>query len=282
MVNFLNALAFAALLFLVSSGLTLIFGLMRVINLSHGALYLLAAYIGFSMVELTGSFWLALAVAPAAVGLLGYVIAKTMRRALYGTELNQVLLTLGIALVLGDLVLWSWGPAPRSVDVPAVLGGHVTLPGEKVFPVYRLAIIGIGAAAAIAWGVVWQRTRLGAVVRAGVDDAETLGALGTNVAAVFTAVFVAGSALAGFAGVLGAPVLGVSAGLAFDVLLYSIVIVVLGGLGSLRGALMGSVVVALAATYSQVYVPTFFWFAVFGPALLVLALRPQGLFGMAR
>lgn len=282
MVNFLNALAFAALLFLVSSGLTLIFGLMRVINLSHGALYLLAAYIGYSMVELTGSFWVALAIAPAAVGLLGYAIAKTLRRALYGTELNQVLLTLGIALVLGDLVLWSWGPAPRSVGVPAVLDGHVILPGEKVFPVYRLAIIGIGAAAAIAWGVVWQRTRLGAVVRAGVDDAETLGALGTNVAAVFTGVFVAGSALAGFAGVLGAPILGVSAGLAFDVLLYSIVIVVLGGLGSLRGALMGSIVVALAATYSQVYVPTFFWFAVFGPALLVLALRPQGLFGMAR
>ncbi len=282
MVNLLNALAFAALLFLVSSGLTLIFGLMRVINLSHGALYLLAAYVGYSTVEATGSFWLALLVAPVAVGLLGFAIARTLHRGLYGTELNQVLLTLGVALVLGDLVVWSWGPAPRSVDVPGLLDGHVALPGEKIFPVYRLAIIGIGIAAAIAWAIIWERTRLGAVVRAGVDDAEMLGALGTNVSRVFTGVFVAGSALAGFAGVLGSPILGVSGGLAFDVLLYSIVIVVLGGLGSLRGALMGSIVVALAATYSQVYVPTFFWFAVFGPALLVLTLRPLGLFGVAR
>jgi branched-chain amino acid transport system permease protein len=265
------------LLFLIAGGLTIIFGLMRVINLSHGAFYLLGAYIGVSAQAWTGSFWVALVVAPLAVGGLALAVDRLLRRRLYGEPLNQVLVTLGLAFVISDAILWRWGGRPRSLPPPEFLSGSVDL-GLTTFPAYRLAIIVVGVVFAVALAVVWRFTRVGALLRAGVDDSEMLEAMGVRVSRLFTATFVAGSAIAAMAGVLGGPFLGVSIGLDFEVLLYGLVIVVIGGLGSLPGAFVGSLLVGLVDSISKAYVPELSFLAVFGPVVLVLALRPGGLF----
>lgn len=274
----LNGLTFGLLLFVVASGLTVIFGLMGVINLSHGALYLLGAYLGYLLVDRTGEFALALVVAPIAVGALGWVLDRGFRSRLYGAELPQVLLTIGIALIIGDAILAATGGAAQTIAPPEFLSGSVSLPGDVHFPRYRLAVGVFGIVVAVALVVLWTRTRLGAILRAGVDDAPTLEALGVNVGRVFTWTFVGGAALAAVAGVVGAPLLGVYPGMDFDILLYSIIVVVIGGLGSMRGALGGALVVGLADSFGKAYVPELSYFAIFGPAVLVLALRPEGLF----
>jgi branched-chain amino acid transport system permease protein len=276
----LNGLAFAMLVFLVASGLTLVFGLMRVINLAHGALYLLGAYLGYVVQRETRSFYLALILAPVAVSGVAWLVDRLLRERLYGEEPPQVLLTIGLALITGDAILWAAGGTARSVQEPAWLAGSVTLPGSIVFPTYRIAIIVLGVAVAIALGVMWQRTRVGALLRAGVDDATTLEALGVNAGRLFMLTFVGGAALAALAGVVGAAFVGLYPGLDFDILLYSLVVVVLGGLGSLRGALVGALVIGLADAYAKAYVPELSSFVVFGPAVLVLAVRPTGLFGV--
>jgi branched-chain amino acid transport system permease protein len=275
----LDGLAFAMLMFLVASGLTLVFGLMRVVNLAHGALYLVGAYIGYLVQRETHSFYLALLVAPLAVGAIAWLVELLLRGRLYGEELPQVLLTIGLALMAGDAIQWIGGGAPRSIQEPGWLSGSVTLSRHLVFPTYRLAIIVLGALVAIVLGLVWQRTRVGALLRAGVDDPTTLEALGVNVGRLFMLTFVGGAALAGLAGVVGGAFIGLHPGLDFDVLLYSLVIVVLGGLGSLRGALVGALVIGLADSYAKAYLPELSYFVVFGPAVLVLAVRPTGLFG---
>lgn len=278
----LNGIAFGMLLFLLASGLTVIFGLMRVINLSHGALYLLGGYLALLMIEETGSWALALLVPPLAVGALALVLDRLLRERLYGDPLGQVLLTIGIALIIGDLILAVAGGTPRALQEPSGLQGSAPLPGGVEFPVYRLAIIGLGLLVAVGLGLLWERTRLGAILRAGVDDAPTLDALGIDVRRVFTLTFAAGAALAGLAGVLGAPYLGLSVGLDFDVLLLALVVVVVGGLGSLRGAFVGSLVIGLTDSFAKAYVPELSYFAVFAPVIVVLALRPRGLFGTAQ
>lgn len=278
----LNGLAFAMLMFLVASGLTLVFGLMRVVNLAHGALYLIGAYFGYLLQRETGSFYLALLLAPLGVAAIAWVVDRVLRGSLYGEELPQVLLTIGLALMAGDAILWAAGGTARSMSEPGWLAGSVTLPGDLVFPTYRIAIIVLGVVVAIALGLVWQRTRVGALLRAGVDDPTTLEALGVNVGRIFMLTFVGGAALAALAGVVGGSFVGLYPGLDFDILLYSLVIVVLGGLGSLRGALVGALVIGLADAYAKAYVPELAYFAVFGPAVLVLAVRPTGLFGAVR
>lgn len=277
--NVLNGVALGMLLFLVAGGLTIIFGLLRVVNLSHGSLYLLGVYVGVVVEERTESFWAALAVAPLAVGLLAVFIDRVLRKRLYGQQLNQVLVTLGIAFVIGDVVLWQRGGNPALLRPPEQLRGGVELIDGLVFPKYRLALIVIGFLFGGALAYVWRRTKLGALLRAGVDNPTMLEAHGVRVSRLFTATFAAGAAMAGAAGVLGGPFLGIYTGIDLDVLLLSVVVVVIGGLGSLHGAFLGSLGVGLLDSFGKAYVPELSYFLIFGPVLLILALWPQGIFG---
>lgn len=275
----LNGLTLAMLLFLVAGGLTIIFGMLRVINLSHGALYLLGAYIGLATQDRTGNFLLALLAAAVAVAALGLLIDRVFRARLYGDPLHQVLLTLGVAFVIADVVLWLRGGNPTTLNAPDLLAGRVELADGLVMPRYRLALIVFGILLAIVLGVLWTRTRLGALLRAAVEDPTTLEAMGIRVHLLRTGTFVTGAAIAASAGVLGGPYLGVYTGVELDVLLFSVVIVVVGGLGSLPGAFIGSLAVGLIDAFGRAYVPELSYFLLFGPVLLILVFRPEGLFG---
>lgn len=274
----LNGLTTGALLFFLASGLTVVFGLMRILNLAHGALFLFGGYVGYSVGAQTGSFVLAALGGALAAGLLGLAIQQAFSRTLLRSPFNQVLLTLGIAFVVGNVVLWIWGGEPRLLRPPDVLGGSVQVLGV-FYPVYRLFLIALAlVAGALIW-LFWERSRAGAVVRACVDDRPMAAAMGIRVDAVFAAVFAVGAALAGLTGVLGAPVLGLSIGLEFDVLLLAVVVVVVGGIGSLGGAFVGSMLVGLIDAFGKARFPEISYFTLFAPVILILLLRPAGLFG---
>lgn len=274
-----NGLAFGMLLFLVAGGMTVIFGLLRVVNLAHGALYLVGAAVGVAAHQAVDNFAVALAAGALAAGVVALVMDQILARYLYGQPVNQLLVTLGVGFILADAVLAWRGGIPEVLPAPSVLSGSATLPGGLTFPTYRLALIvfGLVYAAALAW--LWQRSSLGATLRAAVDDAETLEAHGVRVSRLFTATFVTGAAIAGAAGVVGGPFLGVYTGLDFDILLVSVVIVVIGGLGSLGGAFAASMVVGLIDAAGKTWIPELSYFLLFGPVLLLLATRPEGLFG---
>src|SRR5947208_2806186 len=277
----LNGLSFGALLFILASGLSLVFGMMDVVNLAHGAFYMLGAYVALSVVQLTGSFWLAMLAAPFALGLLGFALEPLLLRRLRGRHLDQVLLTIGVSLVIVDVIGQVWGREVRSLSAPAGLDGSVMLIGG-VYPVYRLFVMAFGVALAAAMAVVYRRTRIGMLIRAGVQDAEMLGALGVNTNRLFASTFATGAALAGLAGVIAAPVFGVQPGMDTDPgLLYSLVVVVVGGLGTLSGAVAGSVLVGPADTFGKVLfqdVALAVIFAIVALVLGVLVVRSEGIF----
>jgi len=276
----LNGITFGALLFLVSSGFTLIFGLMRIVNLAQGSLYLLGGYIGLSTIRATGSFWLALLAGATAVGAIGLVIERGLLGAVRGKPMSEILLTVGLSFIVADLALATWGGDPITLEAPPGLDGSTDVFGIT-YPVFRLAVLVLGAAVAIGLWYLLERTRLGAMVRAGVDDREMAAALGIDVRAVFTAVFVLGALLAGLAGVVGGAYLSLFPGADAEILTYSLVVVVLGGLGSLRGAVVGALLVGLIYTFGQSLVPDLAYFVLFAPMALILIVRPQGLFGRA-
>lgn len=277
-IQILNGLSLGMVLFLLSSGLSIIFGLMRIINLAHGSFYLIGGYVALTVIEATGSFWLGLAVAPVCVGVLSVVLQRLLLHRVQSNELAQVLLTFGVLLVISDLALWTWGGLPRTLPRPEALDGAVRV-GELVFPRYRLALTGAGVVVALLIWVFLERTRIGAMVRAGVDDEEMARGTGINIARVFTMVFFAGAVLAGLAGVLGGAMLGVYPGADFDVVLLAFAVVVIGGLGSLRGAFVGSLFIGLVDTMGKALMPQFAMFTVFVPMVIMLAVRPTGLFG---
>jgi branched-chain amino acid transport system permease protein len=276
----LNGVTFGALLFLVSSGFTLIFGLMRIVNLAQGSLYLLGGYIGLSTIRATGSFWLALLAGAAAVGAIGLVVERGLLRAVRGRPMSEILLTVGLSFIVADLALATWGGDPITLEAPAGLDGSTEILGIT-YPVFRLAVLVLGAAVAIGLWYLLERTRVGAMVRAGVDDREMASALGIDVRAVFTGVFVLGALLAGLAGVVGGAYLSLFPGADAEILTYALVVVVLGGLGSLRGAVVGALLVGLIYTFGQSLVPDLAYFVLFAPMALILIVRPQGLFGRA-
>ena len=278
----LNGLSFGALLFILASGLSLVFGMMDVVNLAHGAFYMLGAYVALSVVQFTGSFWLAMLAAPLALGLLGFMLEPLLLRRLRGRHLDQVLLTIGVSLVMVDVIGQVWGREVRSLSAPAGLDGSVTLIGG-IYPVYRLFVMAFGVALAAAMAVVYRRTRIGMLIRAGVQDAEMLGALGVNTNRLFASTFATGAALAGLAGVIAAPVFGVQPGMDTDPgLLYSLVVVVVGGLGTLSGAVAGSVLVGPADTFGKVLFQDVALAVIFAIVALVLLLKPTGLLGRIR
>jgi branched-chain amino acid transport system permease protein len=276
----LNGVTFAALLFLVASGFTLIFGLMRIVNLAHGALYLIGGYVALVAVQRSGSFMAGLLAAAVALAIVGFLIDWLLLGFVKGFELRQVLLTLGIALAVDDLALVTWGGDTFSVPLPQWLQGPLQL-GGFFYPRYRLFVLAIGIVVFIALWLLVNRTRLGALIRAGVDDAETAEAMGVDIKRVFVATFMLGAALAGIGGALGGAFLSLYPTADSEILVFSLAVVIIGGRGSLVGAAVGSLFVALLANFGQVWFPELAYFVIFGPMALLLAFRPLGLFGRA-
>lgn len=275
-----NGITFAGLLFLVSSGFTLIFGLMRIVNLAQGALYLIGGYIGVSALRATGSFVLAVIAGAVAMGFIGLLVERGLLRAVRGRPMSEILLTVGLSFIAADLALAIWGGNPLTIPVPHAVNGSVSLLGLS-YPVFRLVVLGLAIIVALGLWLGLERTRVGAIVRAGVDDREMIAALGININAVFTGVFVFGALLAGLAGVVGGAFLSLYPGGDTEILTYALVVVVLGGLGSIRGAVVGSLVVGLIYTFGQSLVPSLAYFILFAPMALILIMRPRGLFGRA-
>ena len=274
----LNGATFAALLFVVASGFTLIFGLMRIVNLAHGALYLFGGYLGLTVANLTGNFFLGAIGAAVGVALIGFIIDFGLLRFVRGVELRQVLLTLGVAFVLNDLALVLWGGDTFSIQVPAFLDGPAEF-GSITYPIYRLFVLLVGVVIFISLSLLITKTRLGALIRAGVDDAETVSAMGVDIRRVFIYTFMLGSALAGLGGVMGGAFLTLYPTADSEILVYSLAVVIIGGRGSLIGAAVGSLLVGMLSTFGQVWFPELAYFVIFGPMAILLAFRPLGLFG---
>ncbi|MCI0548040.1 MAG: branched-chain amino acid ABC transporter permease [Candidatus Rokubacteria bacterium] len=275
----LNGLAYGVLLFLLSVGLTLIFGMLDVVNLAHGSYYMLGAYAGLSLVAATGSFWLALVAAPLVVAAIGALVERTCLRPLYGRgPLDQVLLTFGLIYLFEDLVKWIWGGRIRSIPTPDLFSESVTVLGTTV-PSYRLFVIVFGLTMAVALWLLIERTRLGAVIRAGVFDAEMAAGLGINTDRVFTGVFAFGAGLAGLSGVIAGPIQSAYPPMGAAILVPALIVVVVGGLGSLKGSLAGSLVIGQAETFGKVWLPGASMLMIYAVMALILLFRPQGLFG---
>ncbi len=275
----LNGLSYGVLLFLLSVGLTLIFGMLDVVNLAHGSFYMLGAYAGLALIGATGNFWLALALAPIAIGLVGAVAERACLRPLYRRPpLDQVLLTFGFIYLFEDVVKWIWGGRIRSIPGPAIFAGSVNVLGVP-FPSYRLFVIVFGLAMAVALWLLIERTRLGSIIRAGVFDAEMTAGLGINIHRVFTGVFAFGAALAGLSGVIAGPIQSAYPAMGGEILIRTLIVVVVGGLGSLKGSLVGSLIIGQAETFGKAWLPDAAMLMIYVVMALIVLLRPQGLFG---
>ena len=275
----LNGVSLAALLFLLASGFTLSFGLMRVVNMAHGAYYLVGGYVGLSVARATGSFTLAILGGGAAVVVLGFLVDRFLLRRTGENHLAQVLLTVGVAFVIGDVALRTWGGDNLMVPTPMALKGSVVLPGELYYPRYRFVLLVFGVVVAAALWLLYKKTQLGAVVRAGVDDREQVNATGINVDRLFVVISALASFLAGMAGVVGGAFLTLYPGAEWEILVYALVVVIVGGLGSLEGAMIGALIVGLLDAYGRWLLPEFSYFVLFGPIALLMLVRPRGLFG---
>jgi branched-chain amino acid transport system permease protein len=277
----LNGISFAALLFLLASGFTLTFGLMRIVNMAHGALYMFGAYVGLSVATLTSSLSLALLSGGLASLILGFFCDKFFISKVGEDHLAQVLLTVGIAYVVGDFCLQLWGGDAQKLPLPVFLRQVVELPGGIYYPVFRGLLVFIGIVVGVILYFVYSKTQIGAAIRAGVDDREMVSATGINVEKLFIIVSALAAFLAGFSGVLGAVFLTIYPGAEWEILVFALVVVILGGLGSLEGAMVGALVVGLLDAYGRWLVPDLSYFVLFGPMALLLLVRPRGLFGKA-
>ncbi len=278
LIQSLNSLALGGVLFMLAAGFSLIFGLMRVANLSHGAYFMLGAYVGLSVLDHGYGFGVAILAAGLVVGVLGAVVERVVLRRLAGNSLSQVLATLGIAFVIADGSLWIWGGDPRPVSAPAFVAGGIEVFG-LTFPAYRLAVLVVSIVVALGLWLLLEKTRLGMMIRASVDDMQMARAIGIPASRLFTIVFCLGAALAGIGGIIAAPILSVYPGMDADMLPLALVVVILGGLGSLAGAFAGSFVIGFVYSFGQVLVPDLAYIILFLPMVVILAARPRGLFG---
>ncbi|HEV8106335.1 MAG TPA: branched-chain amino acid ABC transporter permease [Burkholderiales bacterium] len=274
----LNSLALGGLLFLLAAGFSLIFGLMRIANLTHGGLFMLGAYLGVSILKVVPNLWLAALAAGMGVALFGGLLERFILRKLGGNVLSQVLVTLGFAFIIADLCLVVWGGDPIPVPTPAFLQRPVILAG-LAFPAYRLAVVVIACLVALFLYFLMERTRLGAMIRAGVDDREMARAVGIPVSRLFTIVFCLGAGLAGAGGVIGGPIMSAYPGLDSDMLPLALIVVILGGVGSLVGAFAGAFITGFVYTFGVARFPDLAYVILFLPMILVIAFRPRGLFG---
>ncbi|MBO9475215.1 branched-chain amino acid ABC transporter permease [Shimia sp. R10_1] len=278
----LNGLTLAALYFLAASGFSLIFGLMRTVNMAHGALLLLGGYVGYSIVDVTGSWGLGVLGGGLAAALAGALVQAGVLGWMQGDELRQTLASIAISIIMADLMLWYWGGLTYQVALPEALAGGQRLPILGVgYANIRLALMAFALATGLALWFLIQRTRFGAVIRAGVDDQDMLRALGYPIGRIFVLVFALGGMLAGMAGVVAASALSIAPGTDLQFLLSSLVVVIVGGMGSIGGAALGALLVGLAEQYGLAYAPTYGVVFTFAIMVLVLAVRPQGLLGKA-
>jgi branched-chain amino acid transport system permease protein len=276
----INSLAFAALLFMTAAGLSLIFGLLNVVNLAHGSFFMVGAFTAVMIVNLTGNFWLALAVGWIPATAIAMIVERIFMRRVYGHgHLNQVLLTFGFILVLGDVCRYFWGTDILSITPPAWLDSSFDL-GATVLPKYRIFVALFGGIVAFALWFFLERSRVGAMVRAGVDDTKTASGIGINVPLLFSFIFALGSALAAIGGIVAAPILGVYLGLDIDVLIPAFIVIVVGGMGSLRGAIVASLLLAFIDTFGKAYFPDAALVLDYLLMVVVLLKRPEGLFGI--
>ena len=287
----LNGVTLGALYFLVASGFTLIFGLMRNVNLAHGSLYLAGAYIGFEVSRVTGSWVLAFPIAFVAMALLGVILQVFVFRHLDGQDLQQTLITIGISIVLADLMLWRWGGEFYQIYAPDWLSGPIETfiqssisrrTGEPIFikyPSVRLFILTFAVLIGLGMWYVLNKSKLGMLIRAGVDDREILAASGVRIQLIFVFVFAFGAGLAGIAGVVGGTFQSIAPGEDMRFLLSSLVVVIVGGMGSIPGAALGAVLIGCAEQFGSVYAPTYSVVLTFVIMVAVLAFRPQGLLG---
>lgn len=288
----LNGLTLAGLYFLVASGFTLVFGLMRNVNLAHGSMYLLGGYVGYEVAEASGAWFLGLIVAFLVLALVGMAMQILVFRRMQGDDLRQTLVTIGISIVAADLMLAAWSGTTYQFQPPEWLFGATQLPiitavrssGEAVFlkyPTYRLAVLVAAVAVGAGLWLFLNRTKVGMMIRAGVDDREMLDASGFNVQLLFAVVFAIGAGLAGFAGVVGGTALSIAPGEDVRYLLASLVVVIVGGMGSIPGAAIGALLVGLAEQFGLAYFPTYGVVITFVIMIGVLAVRPQGIMGRA-
>ena len=278
LIQTLNSLALGGLLFLLSSGFSLIFGLQRIPNLAHGALFMLGAYLGTSLLARGADFWVAALGAGLLVGLLGGLLERVLLRRLAGNGQAQVLVTLGVAFIIADVCLLVWTGDPIPVPAPDGLRRPLFVWGFA-FPTYRLVVVGVAVAAAAGLFLLMERTRLGAMIRAGVDDMEMARGVGIRASTLFSVVFCLGTALAGAAGVLAGPILSAYPGLDSDMLPLALVVVILGGVGSLLGAFVGSFLVSIMYNFGTALFPDLAYVILFLPMVLALVFKPEGLFG---
>lgn len=294
----LNGVQLGVMLFLMAAGLTLVFGVMGLINLAHGSLYMIGGFFCAWVTGVTGSFWLGLLGGVAAAAAAGAAVEFLVIRRLYERDhLDQVLATFALILIFSVAMRWLFGPQPLYLDTPALLAGAVTLPGGVPYPLYRLAIIGVGVGVAAGLYVLIARTRLGMRIRAGEADREMIGALGVDIKTLYTLVFALGAALAGLAGAMVGAIQSVRVGMGEPVLILAFVVIVIGGIGSIKGALIGAILVGLVDTLGRVFLPQLFGLfmepsaatsvgsalasmAIYLLMAVVLAIRPKGLFAL--
>ena len=274
----LNGITLAALYFVVASGFTLVFGLMKNVNLAHGSL-ILGAYVGYVVGERSGSWLLAVAAGFAAAALVGLVMQVLVFRHMPGEDLRQTLVTIGLSIIIADLFLWFFGAEVHQFDPPRVIFGSIPLPIVERYPTYRLVLLATSIVIGVLLWLFLQRTRVGMMIRAGVDDRAMLSACGVNVQLVFAITFAIGAGLAGFGGVVGATALSITPGEDTRYLLASLMVVIIGGMGSIPGAAVGALLIALAEQYGVAYAPTYGVVFQFLILVLALAFRPQGILG---
>jgi branched-chain amino acid transport system permease protein len=278
-VFFLHGLVYAGLLFLISSGLTLVFGMMNVLNLAHAAFYMLGAYFSYSLLKATGNFWLSLIVCPLLLFLIGALVERFLLRRVhvYG-HVQELLITFGVAYIITESVKWIWGNYPLGLNLGGFLSGSVNLFG-LFYPVYRLFMFFCAIFISLIMAAVLYKTRIGIIVRAAVDDSEMVNALGVNVPLVFTGVFGFGAALSGFAGVIAGPLLTTYPGMAAEILVDAFVVIVIGGMGSLVGALVASLMIGELQSFGALLFPKLSLALMYMLMAAVLIIKPSGLFG---
>jgi branched-chain amino acid transport system permease protein len=273
-------LSYGSILFLFASGLSLIFGVMRIINIAHGSYYLLAGYLGFTVIRFTGSYLLGMVAAALGIALVGILMERIFLRGVSGNLLGQVLLTAGFAFAFQDLALVIWGGDPYTIEVPEFLSGSLVA-GRMFFPRYRLFMLTVALVIGLGLWIFQKKTRAGAMIRAAVDNEEMARGIGINVHLLSVGVFALGAILAAIAGVIGGAFLSIYSGLDLEILPYGFVVVILGGRGSIEGAILGSIAVGLIDNLGKVFFPEFSYFTLFVPMALMLMIKPTGFFGKA-
>lgn len=273
-----NGISYGALLFLLASGLSLIFGVMRIVNLSHGSYFLLGGYVALTVIRTTGSWWLALPAAALTIAAVGLLMERVFLRPLGFDPLRQVLLTVGFAFLFQQAALDIWGGDPQTIEPPALLDGSVVV-GGLYLPVYRIFMISTAALMGLLLWLAMEKTRMGAMVRAAVDDAQMARGVGIDTSRVSMFIFALGAFLAALGGAIGGAFFGVYPGLDFEVLPLAFAVVIIGGMGSLAGAAAGSLIVGLADNFGKALFPEVSYFTLYAPMVLILALKPTGLFG---